>query len=118
MRLYRIDGESQMTMSSNSPPVAPDGAGSWLMNARSLSRLNDSSLPATPPVPPGTPFLPTEKMTATALIVRVVLVPEQVAKPPPTPVRPPAVQIRKSGAGVLEQPSVKRVRMAPWVVKS
>src|SRR5712691_1583666 len=75
MRLYRIDGESQMTMSSNSPPLAPAGVGLWLMKTRSASRLNDSSLPAAPPVLPGTPFLPAEKITATALVVRVVLVP-------------------------------------------
>src|SRR6266702_18530 len=114
MRLYRIDGDSQMRMSSNSPLAAPAGVGSWLMKTRSLSRFFDSSAP----VPPVEPFLPTEKITATALLVRGIAVPH-VAPDVPTPLRTvEVVQIRRSGAGVFAQPSVKRVRMAPWVVKS
>src|SRR6266700_383011 len=99
-----------MRMSSNSPLVAPDGAGSWLMKTRSLSRFFDSSAP----VPPVAPFFPVEKITATALVVRVVLVPEQVVELAPAEV----VQIRRSGEGVLGSRSVNLVRIWPWVVNS
>src|SRR6185369_6606016 len=83
-------GESQTTRSSNS--LAPAGVGVWETNRRSASPLACSSALTGADAP----FLPREKMTATALLAKSA--PAAQAAVTPAPVIPVVVlQSRRSG---------------------